>query len=79
MGFTQLGAARVALEQQQAAEAAARRAYASAEAAARRGEISRDTLRAAELSRIEAEDALTAARLGVAQAVLACQRALGGG
>lgn len=78
-GFTQLGAARAALAEQQAAAQAAARVYASAEAAARAGEISRDALRAAELSRLEAEDALIAARLGVAQAVLACQRALGGG
>jgi NodT family efflux transporter outer membrane factor (OMF) lipoprotein len=78
IGFTQLGAARTALEQQQASAAAAERAYASAAAAARAGEISRDALRGAELSRLEAEDALVAARLGVAQAVLTCQRALGG-
>ena len=78
IGFTQLGAARTALEQQQAGAAAAQRAYASAAAAARAGEISRDALRAAELSRLEAEDALLTARLAVAQAVLACQRALGG-
>ncbi len=78
IGFTQLLAARAGFTDTDSAQAAAARAYASASAAARRGEISRDALRAAQLARLDADDAALAARLTLAQALLACHRALGG-
>ncbi|MBS0255058.1 MAG: TolC family protein [Proteobacteria bacterium] len=75
--YLQLGAAREAFADQQAALAAANRAHASATAAFRAGEISRDALRGADLARIEVEQGALQSRLALARAVLACHRALG--
>ncbi|MCW1383131.1 TolC family protein [Novosphingobium sp. KCTC 2891] len=76
--FIQLAAARSALVQRQAQEAALARAATRAAAAFRVGEISRDQLRAVETVRLDGADAVLDARLDAARAVLACHRALGG-
>lgn len=76
--FAQLAARRAALRAQQTRLAAAGAALAHAEAALRVGEISRDQLRGASLAQLEAQAQVLDAQAGVAQAVLACHRALGG-
>ncbi|MEI9849649.1 MAG: efflux transporter outer membrane subunit [Sphingomonas sp.] len=77
-GFTDLAGARAGLDRRQAQRDALAQAYGRARASFRSGEISRDTLRGAELAMLDGEDALAAARVALARALLACHRALGG-
>ncbi|WP_295531332.1 TolC family protein [Novosphingobium sp. Chol11] len=77
-GFALLAARRAALESEEARLAATSDSFGRAKAARRLGEISEDQLRGAELERIEAQASAFAARLALAQALLACHKALGG-
>ena len=76
--FTTLGAARSALAQREMQRDALARAAKRAKASFGAGEISRDALREAELSLMDGDDAVTAAKVDLARAVLNCHRALGG-
>jgi len=77
-GFALLAARRTALDAEEARLAATSDSFARAKAARRLGEISEDQLRGAELDRIDAQASMAAARLALAQALLACHKALGG-
>jgi NodT family efflux transporter outer membrane factor (OMF) lipoprotein len=76
--FSTLAAHRANLAARIDGQAAQSRSLAAARAAFAAGEISRDRLRESELALLDAEDAVTAARVDLARAVLACHRALGG-
>ncbi|WP_408590943.1 efflux transporter outer membrane subunit [Novosphingobium sp.] len=76
--FAALAARRAALQAQQDQLTAVSSALHRAEAALRVGEISQDQLRGATLAQIAAKAQVVEARAALAQAVLACHRALGG-
>lgn len=76
--FAALVAQRQSLVAQQMRLAAAEAAYGRSLAALRLGEISKDQHRGASLVRLAASNDVLMARLAVAQAVLECQKALGG-
>ncbi len=77
-GFAALAARRAALEAEEARLAAIDDSFTRARSARRLGEISEDQLRGAEIERIEAQSSAIAARAALAQALLACHKALGG-